>query len=145
MEVVARAVRSVVGIEVVADFDDLRTAVPLAWDVLFLRQAELPRPPEGVFVEVSTELGEGRYREVLGVEVQPASVVPEGMSEVCVPAGRFLRHQHEGPVETVTEGFAAMYAWADENGLRLGPWKFDSGYRPGFPHNAHELLIDILG
>lgn len=145
MEVVERAQRSVIGIEVVADFDDLRSTVPLAWGVLFARRDELPPPPGGVFVEVSAELGEGRYREVVGVAVEPAGVVPDGMREVRVPAGRFLSHQHEGPVENIADGFAAMYAWAAENGLRLGRWKVDSGYRPDFPHDAHELLIDLLG
>src|SRR5690349_19708888 len=66
VEIVRRERRAVIGIEVVADFDELRTAVPAAWTELFARRNELPPPMDGAFVEISAELGEGRYREVVG-------------------------------------------------------------------------------
>ncbi|MBB5867747.1 putative transcriptional regulator YdeE [Allocatelliglobosispora scoriae] len=144
MEIVRRDRRSVIGIEVVADFDELSTAVPAAWTELFARRNELPPPMDGAFVEVSAELGEGRYREVVGVTVPPGTAVPDGMHTVDVPAGRFVSHRHDGAVGTIADGFGTIYDWAERNTLRLGGWKVDHGYQPGFSHTDHELLIDVL-
>jgi predicted transcriptional regulator YdeE len=144
VDVVEKPELTVVGIEVVADFGDLHTAVPAAWRTLFSRQAELPAPANGAFVEASHELGEGRYREVVGVIVDRHDPVPEGMCAVQVPAGRFLHHRHDGPVTDITSGFQAMYSWASDSGLRLGPYKVDVGYRPDVTDRPHDLYIDIV-
>ncbi|HCT75749.1 MAG TPA: hypothetical protein DGT23_03960 [Micromonosporaceae bacterium] len=144
MKVTERAALTVTGIEVVAGFGDLRTAVPAAWTMLFSRCSELPAPQDGVFVEMSTELGKGRYREVVGVAVEGNAYTPQGMRTVRFPAGRFLHHRHEGQVKDITLGFEAMYAWAAETGLRLGPRKVDVGYRLDSLDGPHDLFIDIV-
>ncbi|TDD69826.1 AraC family transcriptional regulator [Jiangella aurantiaca] len=143
MEIVQRPELTVVGIEVVARFEGLSTAVPDAWRRLFDRRDELPPPPGGTFTEVSNELGGGAYRETVGLVAVDADDVPAGMSAVVVPAGRFVHHRHEGPVEQIADSFGAIYDWAAQHGLRLGPLKVDQGYTPDAFDGAHDLYIDV--
>lgn len=44
----------------------------------------------------------------------------------------------------IAQGFGAMYQWAGDQGLQLGRWKVDIGYRPEVADAAHELFIDIV-
>lgn len=146
MDIVQRPECHVVGVEVVTgSFAELRDAVPPAWRTVFARHRDLPPAPGGLFADVSTELDGGGYREVLGVLTESAAAPPDGMRVVALPAGTFLRHTFSGPVEAVADAYGAMYAWATEHAVRLGRWKIDTGYRPGFPAGPHELLMDIAG
>jgi predicted transcriptional regulator YdeE len=143
MELITRPRWFALGLEVTAYFDALKVEVPAAWARLYARVAELPRTVANTFVEVSTHLGEGRYREVVGIAAPADVVVPTGMTIVEVPSGDFLRHTHVGPVAEIAQGFGAMYGWADANNVVLGQWKVDSGYRPD-GSGEHELLIDVV-
>lgn len=140
MELRERSGFTVVGVEVVGSFGELSGLVPAAWRTLFARARELPPPPDGNFVEVSLDLAHG-YREVLGVVAPDTIHVPEDMHTAYVPGGQFLHHRHEGPVQGIADSFAAMYEWAAQQGLRVGLWRVDAGYRPDGREEAHDLLV----
>ena len=145
MEIVELGETVVVGIEVVADFDQLRSEMPAAWRELFSRQDELPASGKGVFVEASNHLGDGRYRETIGaVAVVEGSPVPDGMAVALLPGGRFVHHRDDGAVATIADGFQAIYDWAAEQGLALGNRKLDVGYTADGVQQPHELYVDIL-
>jgi predicted transcriptional regulator YdeE len=145
MQVVERAGSSVVGIEVVAEFGRLATAVPAAWRELFSRHSEVPTPAAGRYAEASRHLGEGRYREVVGVVVDEPVEPPAGMSAVQVPGGQWVHHHHAGPVAEIGGGFQEIYAWAAERGIRLGERKLDVGYDRDGTDGPHDLYIDVVG
>ena len=112
MEVVQRPETAVLGLEVTAPFGELAEAVPAAWRRLFARSDELPAPPDGAFAEASLHLGDGRYRETVGVLVSGPVDVPDGMVLTTLPAGRYVRHRHTGPVEAIADAFRAAHEWA---------------------------------
>lgn len=145
MEIVELGETVVVGIEVVADFGQLRSEMPAAWRELFSRQDELPASGKGVFVEASNHLGDGRYRETIGAVAVVADIpVPDGMAVAVLPGGRFVHHRHDGSMATITGGFQAIYDWAAEQGLTLGNRKLDVGYTADGVQQPHELYVDIL-
>ena len=145
MEIVELGETVVVGIEVVADFGQLRSEMPAAWRELFSRQDELPASGKGVFVEASNHLGDGRYRETIGAVAVVADIpVPDGMAVALLPGGRFVHHRHDGSMATITGGFQAIYDWAAEQGLTLGNRKLDVGYTADGVQQPHELYVDIL-
>lgn len=127
----------VVGELVAAPFDRLHVEVPRAWERLAANGVvEGRRLAEASF---TTEAG---YVEVVGVlGEQPPETVPAGQVPVVMPAGRYARLVHEGPVTAIADGFARIYAWAEENGIRLGARKLDIGYERA---GAHELRIDVV-
>lgn len=135
MDVVERAASVVTGIEVVAPFGDLAVLVPRAWAELFAQVGD------GPCAEASRSLGDGRYREVVGVLGAPGA----GPARAVLPAGRYVRHVHDGPVAGIGEAFGAMHAWAEERGLRVGDLKLDVGYTRAGDDGPHELLVDLRG
>jgi len=145
MEIVERGETAVIGIEVVAYFDQLRSEIPEAWRELFSRQVELHASGAGAFVEASNHLGDGLYREIIGALAVVVDLpVPEGMTVALLPGGRFVHHRHEGSVATITGGFQSIYDWATEQGLTLGNRKLDVGYTADGVQQPHELYVDIL-
>ena len=144
MEIVELGETVVIGIEVVADFGQLRSDMPAAWRELFSRQDELPASGTGVFVEASNHLGDGRYRETIGAVAVVADVsVPDGMGMALIPGGSFVHHRHDGSVATIADGFQTIYDWAAEQGLALGNRKLDVGYTADGVEQPHELYVDI--
>lgn len=144
MRVVQREDTFVLGLQVIAPFQQLHQRIPPLWRALFARQGELP-DTGSPFVEASRELGEGRYCETLGVALPAPIEVPEGMALTHVPAGRYVHHVHEGAVEDIAAGFQAIYDWAGQQGLALGALKLDLGYTPGGTDGHHHLFIDVVG
>lgn len=78
MEIVDRGPVRVVGIEVVAPWQELWTEVPEAWRLLRERAEEIQRRTSNVFIDVSLEETAGTYRQVVGAEVDSLDEVPEG-------------------------------------------------------------------
>lgn len=144
MEIVELGETVVIGIEVVADFAQLRSEMPAAWRELFSRQDELPGSSTGVFVEASHHLGDGRYRETIGAVAVVADVpVPHGLAMTLLPGGSFVHHRHDGSVAPIAGGFQTIYDWAAEQGLALGNRKLDVGYTADGVEQPHELYVDI--
>ena len=145
MRVVQREDTFVLGLQVIAPFQQLHQRIPPLWQALFERRNELPPAAESGFVEASLQLEDGRYRETLGVALPAPVEVPEGMVLTHVPAGRYVHHVHEGAVEDIAGGFQAIYDWARQQGLALGHLKLDVGYTHDGGEARHHLFIDVLG
>ena len=132
----------VVGVQVEAPFDELRHRVPAAWHALFSRAGELPAPDAVGYVEASEHLGDGRYRETVGVLTGPGTAVPAGMTAVVLPATRWARLEHAGPVEQIADGFARLHEFCAGQGLRHGELKLDTGYAHE-GSGPHVLHVDV--
>lgn len=66
--------------------------------------------------------GEGTCRQYLvGVQVAVAHDLPEGITAVTVPAGRYLRHVQVGDVGHIGEAYAAIQQWVQMHPHELGP------------------------
>ncbi|MGY2003723.1 GyrI-like domain-containing protein [Blastococcus sp. SYSU DS1024] len=143
MEIVERAESFVLGTGVEARFDELATAVPAAWQEVFARRDELPAPSAGGFAETSRHLGDGRYRETVGVLLDAPLAVPGGMVVTPAPAGRYVHHRHDGAVEEIAAGFQEIYDWAATRDLRLGDVKLDVGYTADGIPQPHDLYIVV--
>ena len=68
---------------------------------------------------------------------------PEGMSRVIIPAQRYVRLIHDGPLEGIAAGFGTLYAYAEKTGLRPTDFKLDFGYMRGLPAGRHELHVAL--
>lgn len=145
MEVVERMAMQVIGIEVIAPWQDLWTRVPLAWEELRARSGEIGNRASESFVDVSVEERDGTYRQVVGAEVRPAEAVPEGMIVLEIPYGRFVHLRHEGGLEEIARSFGRMYAWAGAEGHRVDAFKLDAGYTQEGGERLHDLYVRLAG
>ncbi|MFY1652121.1 GyrI-like domain-containing protein [Solwaraspora sp. WMMB762] len=145
MQIVSREPVVVVGLPVVAPFQDLSTLVPAAWRQLFDRCADLPPSAGGTFAEASYHLGEGRYHEVVGVAVPPQTPISGQWAAAHVPAGDWAYCRHSGPVEQIGETFGAIEQWLREQGRTVGDMKLDLGYRADAQPQVHDLYVHVPG
>jgi predicted transcriptional regulator YdeE len=86
-----------IGILVECPWQELSREVPAAWRRLF--EAETGAQ---AFLEASLSVENGVYRELVGYLAAARSEVPGGMTKVIVPAGRYLRLQHDGPLTDIS-------------------------------------------
>jgi predicted transcriptional regulator YdeE len=128
----------VVGILVEAGWQDLSTKVPAAWQALFAAETGATS-----FLEASLSIEDGVYREIVGYLAARKSEVPEGMTKVVIPAQRYLRLIHDGPLAGIASGFGRLLAHAEASGLKATDMKLDFGYLPGLPDGRHELHVAL--
>src|SRR5690606_28214660 len=106
-----------------AKWEDLPQAVPAAWEQLFAAETGATS-----FLEISIGRAAGVYREIVGYLAAKASEVPAGMVSYSIPAGRYLRIIHDGPLEVIPERYALLYSHAAAHGLNATDFKLDFGY-----------------
>ena len=92
-----------IGIPIEAAWKELPVAVPRAWKRLFEFDTGATS-----FLEVSIEREGDQYREFVGYLAAGKTEVPEGLTRIVIPAQRYLRLVHDGPLDKITEGFEAL-------------------------------------
>jgi predicted transcriptional regulator YdeE len=127
-----------IGVLVEAHWNDLPKAVPAAWTRLFETDTGATS-----FLEVSMSREHGIYRELVGYLAAKKTEVPEGMTRIIIPAQRYLRIVHDGPLAEIASGFEKLYAHAAVAGLKATDYKLDFGYLPGLVAGRHELHVAL--
>ncbi|KQV08828.1 effector binding domain-containing protein [Devosia sp. Root105] len=127
-----------IGVLVEAHWNDLPKAIPAAWTRLFETDTGASS-----FLEVSISRDNGIYRELVGYLAAKKTEVPDGMVRIVVPAQRYLRIIHDGPLVEIAAGFEKLYAHAAVAGLKATDYKLDFGYLPGLPAGRHELHVGL--
>lgn len=128
----------IIGIMVEAPWQALSSDVPKAWQTLFAAETGATS-----FLEASLSVENGVYREIVGYLAATKSDVPEGMTKVIIPAQRYLRLAHDGPLAEIAQGFGALLAYATAAKLTATDMKLDFGYLPGLPDGRHELHVAL--
>ncbi|MDB5539846.1 MAG: hypothetical protein JWQ89_1573 [Devosia sp.] len=127
-----------IGVLVEAHWNELPRAVPAAWTRLFETDTGATS-----FLGVSISREGGHYRELVGYLAAAKTEVPAGMTRLVIPAQRYLRFIHDGPLVEITRGFEQLYAHAAVTGLSATDFKLDFGYTPGLPPGRHELHVAL--
>lgn len=127
-----------IGYEIEADWQDLAVLMPDLWQRLFASDTGATS-----FLEVSSEPAEGRFRELVGFLAARSTEIPDGMTKRVLPAGRYLRLHHEGPLSGIAHGFQLIHDHAAATGQRTGDLKLDFGYTPGLIDTRHELHVAL--
>lgn len=127
-----------IGVLVEAPWDELPSAIPAAWTRLFETDTGATS-----FLEVSISRENGIYRELVGYLAATRTEVPPGMVKITIPAQRYLRLLHDGPLAGIAAGFEQLYAHAAVAGLKATDYKLDFGYLPGLPPGRHELHVAL--
>ena len=123
-----------IGLMVEAHWNDLSTTVPAAWRKLF----ELDTGATS-FLEVSISREDGHYHELVGYLAASRTEVPDGLERFVIPAQRYLKTVHDGPLAGIAQGFESLYRHAEAAGMTATDFKLDFGYQPGLAAGRHEL------
>ncbi|HEV2513680.1 MAG TPA: effector binding domain-containing protein [Devosia sp.] len=127
-----------IGVLVEAHWNDLPKAIPVAWTRLFETDTGASS-----FLEVSMSREGGIYRELVGYLAAKKTEVPDGMVRLVIPAQRYLRIIHDGPLVEIAAGFEKLYAHAAVAGLKATDYKLVFGYLPGLAAGRHELHVAL--
>ena len=121
----------IVGPTAKAEPKDLPEVVPALW-----REVFAAHDGDTVFAELSEEPGGDTH--VITVGVLTAERAP---GATLVPGGRWLHHEHRGPVTGIGEAYGRMFGYARAIGARLGTLKLDVGYRADGAEETHDLYV----
>lgn len=143
MEIIERDSFTVIGIEVEAPWDELHEKMPKTWQEIKNRLDELSDRKSDVMMDISLDVTDGRYTQLIGVEVEKSASVPDGMEKVEIPAQRYIYHQHEGDLSRIAESFGKMYDWAKEREIETEEFKIDYGYQKDGTETEHALFIKV--
>lgn len=144
MKIVQKAPFKVVGIKVVANWEDLWVEMPKAWQKFISRHQEIQRRVSKTFIDISLDKEGQTYTQLIGSEVSDFEAIPEGMVGIEIPAQTYIHYRHEGPVKEIAASFGKMHAWADENRYAVDDFKVDIGYTEEGQEQEHDLFIRLV-
>lgn len=143
MKVIEKEAFTVIGIKVEADWQSLHKIMPPSWEKAKERMDEIEGRKEDVMMDVSLDVTDGQYTQLIGVEVDKYSEVPDGMEKVDIPTQKYIYEQHQGALEGIAETFGRMYNWVEEHDIEAGDFKIDYGYFRDGSEEKHDLYIKI--
>ena len=105
----------------------------------WLREAfELADDEDTVFAELNEDPGDGTRVIAVGRLVSEPTE-----DSALVPGGRWLSHQHDGPVADIGDSFGAMFDFADAQGETAGALTLDVGYERDGEEHVHQLYVQL--
>ncbi len=148
MEIINKQSLQVIGIQVIAQQDYLFTEIPHAWDILFKRIEEIRGKIDNRFMDISVKKEGKLCTQLLCIEVNSLSYMPDGMFGMKFPQQKYISFKHTGTIYGVPDSFDKMNKWAKENGYRTGDFKIDYGYyykeREPIEHTLYLAVKDKL-
>jgi predicted transcriptional regulator YdeE len=143
MKIVEKGSFFAIGVMVKAEWRELWTEMPKAWRNFMARPGDIGARLGDSFADISLEVTEGRYTQFICAPVARVEDVPDGMTAIEIPAGRYVHHCHVGPLAGIANSFGEIYDWARTNGHDTDEFKLDFGYTRGGDKPAHDLYVAL--
>lgn len=151
------AAKKFVGMKFAGPFAALPVEMPKLWATFLSRVAEVPHE----VVDKQTFYGVGdedfqykTYTEFIAVEVERLEEIPHGMYGFTIPALRYLKATHRGPMTGVQETYMRLFQWMKEHGyeqdrsaLRIERYDqrfIPSVHAPDREENEYEILVPLV-
>ncbi|MEL7833284.1 GyrI-like domain-containing protein [Fodinibius sp. Rm-B-1B1-1] len=144
MEIIDTKGFTVIGIKVQAKWDDLHEKMPKVWQEFRKRLEEVSERKNDIMMDISLDESDGVYTQLIGVEVEGDTEIPDGMTKIIIPSQKYVYYEHEGDVSKIAESFGKMYDWAEQQNIDVGDFKIDVGYRRDSSDRAHELYVKVV-
>lgn len=144
MKIINKDGFAVVGIKVEAEWKELHTKMAESWQQFKERLDEVEDRKNDEMMDISLNESEGVYTQLIGVEVPAEAEVPDGMTKIIIPPKKYVWYQHPGELTKIGESFGKMYEWAEQQGIEIGDFKLDIGYRKDNSEKMHDLFIQVL-
>lgn len=109
-----------------------------------MRTREAPKMV-GLYHDDPESVPATELRADAGLVISESAALPDGLSEVRIPAGRYARALHKGPYDQLGDVWARFFGeWLPESGERMGPGPSFELYRNS-PMTAkpHELETEL--
>jgi hypothetical protein len=137
VELIDRPTMEVIGLVVEADADQLADAIPFAWAQLLERADAIIGRTGTAFLELTTDLGGGRSRHLLGAQVVAGTSPPPEMEAELIYEATWLHEQHHGTPERIPETYARMLDHAADHGIHTDDVKLAIGHGASGPDDLY--------
>ena len=123
--------------------------IPAMWQRFLERENEIADARPGSSYGLCQPLPDGGWRYLAALQAAADAPVPDGMAAVDVPAQRYARFRHVGPVDGLPATFRAIHgSWLPAAGLEaVDGIEFEymdqRFIAPGHPDSLTELYIPI--
>lgn len=123
--------------------------IPAMWQRFLERENEIADARPGSSYGLCQPLPDGGWRYLAALQAAADAPVPDGMAAVDVPAQRYARFRHVGPVDGLPTTFRAIHgSWLPAAGLEaMDGIEFEymdqRFIAPGHPDSLTELYIPI--
>lgn len=119
--------------------------VPKLWGEFSPRSSEVPNS-SGTYVGVSGPIRKGGISNyVAALQVSSTAEIPKGMVAGILPAGRYARFIHEGPIEKIWETVDFIHnKWVPNAGYKNHDCSQVEIYRWGTEVHAPDFKLEIL-
>ncbi|AVG15672.1 MerR family transcriptional regulator [Chromobacterium vaccinii] len=123
--------------------------IPAMWQRFLERENEIADARPGSSYGLCQPLPDGGWRYLAALQAAADAPVPDGMAAVDVPAQRYARFRHVGPVDGLPATFRAIHgSWLPAAGLEaMDGIEFEymdqRFIAPGHPDSLTELYIPI--
>lgn len=150
------AEKKLVGMKFAGPFTALSVEMPKLWATFLSRVAEVAHLTGAAqpFYGVGDENFEYKtHTEFIALEVERFEKIPHGMYGFTLPAQRYLKATHVGPMTGVQDTYRRLFKWMKEHGYEqnltaLRMEQYDQRFIPTVDasdreENAYEILIPI--
>lgn len=143
MEIVEKEGFKAVGLQVLAEWEQLFTKMPQKWKIFKENIHKIKYRKGKVMMDISRSEEGGVYVQLICVEVKEFEDIPPEMTTLSVPVQKYIHHRHEGDIEKIAASFGDIYEWAEKEGVNAGVFKIDYGYLPDGSEEYHDLYVKV--
>jgi len=143
-ELITKNEFEVIGMKITCDMSQLHTEMPKLWKSFMERVGEIKNRINDYAIDISLEVIERDFTQLICVEVSDLSYIPVGMVGMIIPSQSYGYLKHEGQVEDIWKSFAALQNWIVEKGFTLDPLDFKMDYCPSNDALPHELYQKVI-
>lgn len=143
MEIVEKGGFKAVGLQVLAEWEQLYTKMPEKWEIFKENVHKINHRTGNTMMDISRSEEGGVYVQLICVQVEKFEDVPPEMTTLSVPTQKYIHHRHEGDIGKIAASFGSIYEWAEKQGVNTGIFKIDAGYLPDGSEEYHDLFVKI--
>lgn len=144
VDVVRKASFKVVGVQVIARWNQLWELMPDAWNDFVTRYADIKNRVSHAFMDLTLGRHGDEFTQLICCEVTSFDDIPPGMVAVEIPDQDYIHLRHDGPIARINAAFGEMHDWAYARDYTLDDFRFDAGYSPDGQDNEHDLYVRLV-
>lgn len=143
-ELITKNEFKVIGMKITCDWSLLHIEMPKLWNKFTQRVGEIKNKTNEYIIDMNLQVVKNQFTELICVEVNDLSYIPEGMTGLVIPSQTYAYLKHEGTTEDIWKSFGELQSWIKETGLTRDPLDFKMDYCLSDPMLPHELFQKIV-
>lgn len=141
-QIVSKEAFHVIGMKITCAEEQLYQEMPKLWEKFLERVHEIPQRKSEFVVDICLQHIDNDYTQLVCVEVDNLSVIPEDMVGLSIPKQTYAFVKHTGSEEDIWKSFYILQDWIEEKECLVDPKDFKMDYKSekGY-HNLYQKIM----